>query len=154
MTVPAAALVLQEREDEIHVGERSRDVIAISASLSLLPQAVAPALAFAFGPHVLDETRAYAALSYLMLLTAPLLVVLQSVPILAASLACLRRIKVFVDQPARVDGRLLEPADGGREGLERLDRRAVAPVVTVRDGGFGWTADKLVLQKINLSFPW
>ena len=153
MTVPAAALVQQEREDEIHVGERSRVVIAISASLSQLPQAVAPALAFAFGPHVLDETRAYAALSYLMLLTAPLLVVLQSVPILAASLACLRRIKAFVDQPARVDGRLLEPADGGREGLERLDRRAVAPVVTVRDGGFGWTADKLVLQKINLSIP-
>lgn len=152
MTNPAAALVQREREDEIRVGERFRVLIAISASLSQLPQAVAPALAFAFGPHVLDETRAYTALSFLALLTAPLLVVLQSIPIIAACMACLRRIKVFLIQEGRVDGRLLEPANNVSDKTEKLDAGKEAFVV-VRNGSFGWTAENDVLKKVNLCLP-
>lgn len=94
MAGPVAALVRHEREDEIRVGERSRVLTAVSASLSHHPQAIEPALAFAFGPHALDETRAYTSLSFLALLTAPLMVVLQSLPIIAACFACLRTIRV------------------------------------------------------------
>ena len=152
MTSPAAALVQREREDEIRVGERSRVLIAISASLSQLPQAVAPALAFAFGPHVLDETRAYTALSFLVLLTAPLLVVLQSLPIIAACVACLRRIKVFLIQEERINGRLLEPANDVSEKTEKLDAGKEACVI-VRDGSFGWTTENAILKKVNLCLP-
>ena len=152
MTSPAAALVQREREDEIRVGERSRVLIAISASLSQLPQAVAPALAFAFGPHVLDETRVYTALSFLVLLTAPLLVMLQSLPIIAACVACLRRIKVFLIQEGRINGRLLEPANGVSDKTEKLDAGKEAFVI-VRDGSFGWTTENAILKKVNLCLP-
>lgn len=55
MTSTAAGLVQHKREDEIRVGERSRVLTAVSANLSQLPQAIAPALAFAFGRvRVLD----------------------------------------------------------------------------------------------------
>ena len=152
MISPAAALMQREREDEIRVGERSRVLIAISASLSQLPQAVAPALAFAFGPHVLNETHAYTALSFLTLLTTPLLVVLQSLPIIAACVACLRRIKVFLIQEERVNERLSKSANDVSDKIEKLDAEIEAFVV-VRDGSFGWTTENAILKNVNLCLP-
>lgn len=152
MTTPATALVKHEREAEIQVGERSRLLIAISASLSQLPQAVAPAVAFAFGPHALDQARAFTALSLLGLLTSPLMVVLQVLPIIAASFACLRRIRVFLIREGRVDGRLFEPEDDNNEKTEKLDPNQGA-FVTVQNGSFGWTEENAVLKNVSLQLP-
>jgi ABC-type multidrug transport system fused ATPase/permease subunit len=154
MTNPVADLVHHEREDEIRVGERSRVLTAVSASLSQLPQAIAPALAFAFGPHAINETRAYTSLSFLALLTAPLMVVLQSVPIIAACFACLRRIRVFLLQKERADRRLWELADDINDGPEDSDaNNDTEAFVTVRNGTFGWTGENAVLKNINLCLP-
>ncbi|KAK5996708.1 ABC transporter FGM5 [Cladobotryum mycophilum] len=152
MTNPAAALVQHEREEDLRVGERSRMLIAISASISQLPSAVAPALAFAFGPHAMGETRAFTALSFLALLTSPLMVVLQSIPIIAACVACLRRIKLFLIKVARVDGRLLERVDGVSDNTQNKDVAKEA-FVAVQNGSFGWSAEKSVLKDVNLSLP-
>lgn len=155
MTKPVATLVQHEREDEIRVGERSRVLTAVSASLSQLPQAIAPALAFAFGPHALDETRAFTSLSFLALLTAPLMVVLQSVPIIAACFACLRRIRVFLIQKERADGRLFDdPGDDIDDNAEKVDASDETDAfVAVRDGTFGWTGGNAALKDINLCLP-
>jgi ATP-binding cassette, subfamily C (CFTR/MRP), member 1 len=152
MTAPATDLVKQERETEIQVGGRSRLLTAISASLSQLPQAVAPAAAFAFGPHVLDQTRAFTALSLLGLLTSPLMIVLQILPIIAASFACLRRIRDFLVQEGRVDRRLLEPEDGSNEKTQKPNSSQGA-FVNVQDGSFGWTEGNAVLKNIDLRLP-
>lgn len=152
MAGPAAALVQHEREEEIRVGERSRILTATSASLSLLPQAVAPALAFAFGPRVFDETRAFTALSLLALLTAPLMMVLQSITILAAAIACLRRIKLFLIRDPRADPRLFGPAADLGEKPERSNVTEEG-FVSIHDGAFSWTADHTTLQHIDLSLP-
>ncbi|KAH8898771.1 P-loop containing nucleoside triphosphate hydrolase protein [Thozetella sp. PMI_491] len=152
MTTPAAKLVQHEREDEIRVGERSRSLIAVSASLSQLPSAVAPALAFAFGPHVLDQTHAYTALSLLALLTSPLLVVLQSLPIIAACVACLRRIKVFLIRNERMDQRVTsQPSTIGanKDNVGNGDEG----FIVVRGGSFGWSADNNTLKDIDLCLP-
>ncbi|KAI8286526.1 ABC transporter [Colletotrichum sp. SAR11_57] len=155
MIRPAAALVQREREDEIRVGERSRILIAISASSSQLPQAIAPALAFAFGPKVLDETRAFTALSFLALLTSPLLVVLQSLPIIAASFACLRRIKLFLAQETRVDGRhIVESTDiNEKAGKSTIEVKSKEAFISIQGGSFGWTDDKPVLTDISIYVP-
>ncbi|KAI8196524.1 ABC transporter FUM19 [Colletotrichum sp. SAR 10_86] len=155
MIRPAAALVQREREDEIRVGERSRILIAISASSSQLPQAIAPALAFAFGPKVLDETRAFTALSFLALLTSPLLVVLQSLPIIAASFACLRRIKLFLAQETRVDGRhIVESTDTDEKaGKSTIEVKSKEAFISIQGGSFGWTDDKPVLKDISIYVP-
>ncbi|KAG4428774.1 hypothetical protein IFR05_015742 [Cadophora sp. M221] len=105
LTTPASTLVKESREDELKVGGWSRTIVGISASFSQLPQAVAPALAFAFGPHSINQTQAFTSLSLLALLTSPLLMVLQILPIISASFACLKRIKVFLDKQDRVDMR-------------------------------------------------
>ncbi|KAI1820838.1 ABC transporter [Xylaria intraflava] len=146
MAGPAAALVQSEREEEIRVGEKSRTLTATSASLSLLPQAIAPALAFAFGPRVLDQTRAFTALSLLALQTTPLMMVLQSIPIIAAAFACLRRIKLFLLRDPRTDPRFFEPAGEPSE-------KATENFVSIEDGSFSWTADCPVLQHMNVSLP-
>ncbi|KAF4835497.1 ABC transporter FUM19 [Colletotrichum tropicale] len=155
MIRPAAALVQREREDEIRVGERSRILIAISASSSQLPQAIAPALAFAFGPKVLDETRAFTALSFLALLTSPLLVVLQSLPIIAASFACLRRIKLFLAQETRVDGRHIVASTDTDEKAGKLttEVKSKEAFISIQGGSFGWTDDKPVLKDISIYIP-
>ena len=152
MTALAATLLQREREDEIQVGERSRVLTAVSASLSQLPQAVAPALAFALGPHILDETRAFTALSFLALLTAPLIVLLQSLPIIAACVACLQRIRAFLSKNGRVDERCIGPGDNHCSNAEKLDTSQEAFVI-VKDGNFGWTAESTVLTKINICLP-
>ncbi|KAK3324845.1 ABC transporter [Apodospora peruviana] len=154
MTTPATALVQQEREEEIHAGGRSRLLVGISAGFSQLPSALAPVLAFAFGPQVLDETRAFTALSFLALLTSPLLVVLQSLPIIAACVACLRRIKVFLAQDEQTNGRLLQstshpsgksPVTGKSPDTKQED------FISVQNASFGWSLEKMTLHNINLS---
>ncbi|KAF4926898.1 ABC transporter FUM19 [Colletotrichum viniferum] len=155
MIRPAAALVQREREDEIRVGERSRILIAISASSGQLPQAIAPALAFAFGPKVLDETRAFTALSFLALLTSPLLVVLQSLPIIAASFACLQRIKLFLAQETRVDGRHIVASTDTDEkaGKSTIEVKSKEAFISIQGGSFGWKDDKPVLKDISIYVP-
>ncbi|KAL5324171.1 hypothetical protein ACEPPN_008715 [Leptodophora sp. 'Broadleaf-Isolate-01'] len=150
MSVPASVLVKHERETEIDVGERSRTVTAISASLSQLPQAIAPALAFAFGPHAIDQSRAFTALSLLGLLTSPLLMILQILPIIAAAFACLRRIRTFLVQSGRIDNRTLEPQSHGNNEKAEKQHEIQDPSVRICDGSFGWTQENLVLKNINL----
>ncbi|KAI1348175.1 ABC transporter [Xylaria sp. FL0043] len=156
MISPAASLVQREREEELRVGERSRTLTGTSASLSQLPQAIAPALAFAFGPRVLNESRAFTALSLLALLTAPLMMVLQSVPIIAAAIACLRRIKLFLARDPRQDPRRFEIAAVGLAGLaEKAESSRVGEegFVCIQGGAFSWKADRIILQGINFSLP-
>ncbi|PVH86961.1 putative ABC multidrug transporter [Cadophora sp. DSE1049] len=150
MTSAASTLVKSEREAEIKVGERSRILTAVSASLSQLPQAVAPALLFAFGPHRIDHTRSFTALSLLALLTSPLMVVLQIFPIIAASFACLRRIREFLIREGRVDGRLFSiQSNGSNEKAGSQDPNQEV-TIAVEDGNFAWTEQNTVLKTINM----
>ena len=153
MTNAATALVKSEREAEIKVGERSRIVTAVSASLSQLPQAVAPALLFAFGPHKIDHTRAFTALSLLALLTSPLMVILQIFPIIAAAFACLRRIREFLIRDGRVDGRLFHVQPNGSN--EKTASQTPDPEVSIaiENGYLGWTEQNAVLKNINIHLP-
>ncbi|KAI0817348.1 ABC transporter [Xylaria sp. FL0064] len=153
MIGPAASLVQREREEELRVGERSRTLTGTSASLSQLPQAIAPALAFAFGPRVLNEARAFTALSLLALLTAPLMLVLQSIPIIAAAIACLRRIKLFLGRDTRQDSRRFEVAAAGLAEKAESNQVGEEGFISVQDGAFSWKADRTTLQGINFNLP-
>ncbi|KAK0120688.1 hypothetical protein ONS96_010891 [Cadophora gregata f. sp. sojae] len=152
LTNLASKLVKKSREDEIKVGGRSRTIIGISASFSQLPQALAPALAFAFGPHSINQTQAFTSLSLLALLTSPLLMVLQILPIISASFACLRRIKVFLDKQDRVDMRQIRLTEKVYDKTENSEKETGA-MVTIDGGSFGWTDGNMVQNNINLQFP-
>lgn len=160
LSQPAAANIKRAREDEIALGGgAARTLTALSASLSQVPAALAPALAFAFGPHVLGTTSAFTALAYLTLGTAPLLVVLQALPILTATMACLRRVKVFLEQPHIVKNDGYDDDDDAASSERFMDvgydeqpnSCATQVAVEVRNGYFGWMEDSTVLQDINLT---
>jgi ATP-binding cassette subfamily C (CFTR/MRP) protein 1 len=142
-------LVQGERREEIRQGAKSRTIRALSATLSSCPQAIAPVVAFAFGPGRLDTTRAFTSLSYLTLLTAPLLIVLQTLPIVAACWACLKRIHDYVARPPRLDPRVIA-MDNRRSTSAGIEMTPMRPSISVRDGSFGWSQHKTVLQGINL----
>ncbi|KAF3018850.1 hypothetical protein E8E14_006783 [Neopestalotiopsis sp. 37M] len=146
MAVPAGNLVKEERENEIHVGQRARTLIATSASLSQLPQAISPALTFAFVSHVLDQTRAYTALLLLSLLTAPLQQFLQIIPIIAASVASLNRIWHYLTQDDWADYR--EFRIDGPPNIE--SEKGSDPVVGLSHASFGWSAGKTAIQDVSL----
>ncbi|OIW27076.1 P-loop containing nucleoside triphosphate hydrolase protein [Coniochaeta ligniaria NRRL 30616] len=136
-------IVQGERRAEIRQGAKSRTIRAVSATLSSLPQAIAPVVAFAFGPGRLDTTKAFTSLSYLTLLTAPLLVVLQTLPIVASCWACLRRIYDFLARPPSLDPRVLTKSDGGQT--------VTGTCISVRNGEFGWSEHDMVLKGVNLT---
>jgi ABC-type multidrug transport system fused ATPase/permease subunit len=142
-------LVQGERREEIRQGAKSRTIRALSATLSTCPQAIAPVVAFAFGPGRLDTTKAFTSLSYLTLLTAPLLVVLQTLPIVAACWACLKRIHDFLARPPRLDPRLMVTDDCSSPGsnIEMMSMRAS---ISVHDGSFGWSENEMVLKGVEL----
>ncbi|ETS75364.1 hypothetical protein PFICI_12308 [Pestalotiopsis fici W106-1] len=149
MATPAANLVKHERENEIRIGQKARTLIAISASLSQLPQAISPALTFAFVSHVLDQTRAYTALLLLSLLTAPLQQFLQIIPIIAASIASLNRIWLYLTRIERVDYRefrLLESTDAKLDGLDETKNKTIG----LSHATFGWSPEDIVFKDVNL----
>lgn len=146
IAVSAGNLVKQERENEIHVGQRARTLIATSASLSQLPQAISPALTFAFVSHVLDQTRAYTALLLLSLLTAPLQQFLQIIPIIAAGVASLNRIWHYLMQDDWADYREFR-----LHGPHDIDsEKSSDPVIGLSHASFGWSAGKTVIQDVSL----
>lgn len=147
MAVPAGKLVKHERENEIGVGQRARTLIATSASLSQLPQAISPALTFAFvSSHVLDQTRAYTALLLLSLLTAPLQQFLQIIPIIAASTASLNRIWQYLMQSDQTDYRDFRLGESPDPTLEKSNEKVIA----LSHASFGWSAGKPVMQALDL----
>lgn len=146
MTAPVMSLVQGRRIEEIHHGAKSRSLTAISATLSQIPHAVAPVITFAFGPHVLGNTAAFTSLSYLTLLTSPLMTVLQIVPIVAACMACLRRIHEFLSEKPKLDPREII----WKHASPDTDAYGDA-AITIRAGQFGWDASTHVLNDINLT---
>jgi ABC-type multidrug transport system fused ATPase/permease subunit len=140
---PITDLVQNERVVEIHHGGKSRFIIAIAGAVSQIPFAFAPLIAFVFGPRRMDSTLAFTVLSYLSLLTTPLKLVIQILPVLISCMACLERIHTFVSAPPKKDHRL--PKQGADVG------KFINGTLMVRDGQFGW-ADKLpVVKGINMS---
>ncbi|KAI4597273.1 hypothetical protein KJ359_004378, partial [Pestalotiopsis sp. 9143b] len=147
MAVPAGNLVKHEREDEIRVGQRARTLIATSASLSQLPQAISPALTFAFvSSHVLDQTRAYTALLLLSLLTAPLQQFLQIVPIIAASVASLNRIWQYLTQSNQTDYREFRLHRSPDMDSDKGSDTAIG----LFHVSLGWSTEKTILQAVDL----
>ncbi|KAH7024619.1 uncharacterized protein B0I36DRAFT_366548 [Microdochium trichocladiopsis] len=173
MIAPARDMVQDGRVEEIARGSRMRGVINLSASMSQIPMALAPVATFAVAgvAGVLGSgsgsgsgtATAFTALSYLSLLTSPLMVVLQTLPILAGCWACLDRVWEFVHcSGVRKDARVLVAggssdvvagADGEKRGALDTTLGADDDAVVIKDGCFGWKQGEPTLRDINLCLP-
>ncbi|KAH8662384.1 ABC multidrug transporter [Xylariales sp. PMI_506] len=153
LITPVRDFVQAKRVEEIHHGAKSRSLIASSATLSQIPQIVAPVVAFSLGPRVISNANAYTALSYLSLLTSPLMITLQSIPITAACFACLKRIHEFLAIEPRLDPRLSDSRELVLDNItsDSMQEKPQEAIIAVRAGQFGWNASTPVLKNINFT---
>ncbi|KAI9695824.1 MAG: hypothetical protein M1820_008379 [Bogoriella megaspora] len=128
------------RIEELAAGARFRSIYIIAAVLGYIPLLIAPVLVFAFAQQEINTSRVFTSLSFLTLMTIPLSQVFLAVPEIVSGFACLGRIQAFLEAEVREDCRQL------------LDNKSSPDVeLIVRDGKFGWEADKFILQNVNLS---
>jgi ABC-type multidrug transport system fused ATPase/permease subunit len=156
VTEPVGTFLQDQRVGELEAGSRFRRFIIYTATLAHAPFFLAPAFAFAASSRSLDTVRIFTSFSWLSLLTAPLSTLFQTIPQILAAVACLQRIQAFLELEPRKDSRksmadpfvrpgsnIVEKSNGPRSEPTAL------PAINVRDGQFGWEADKMVLKDIT-----
>lgn len=144
------------RVEELAAGSRFRKIAIIAALFGYIPMMISSPLTFAFAQRTLDAARMFTSLSYLLLLTNPLSDIFQSIPQLLSGLACLGRIQAFLECETRDDFReVLADMRRGSDNAQTdtaatfdSELELVHPIV-IKDGKFGWEADKFALRNID-----
>ncbi|CAG1973904.1 unnamed protein product [Fusarium graminearum] len=162
ITAPVRDLVQKMREQELSIGNKFRWLLIMTATVAFVPSAMSPVVAFAFTNEQLDTLKIFVSFSFITLLTNPLGAMFQSVPAVIAAFVCLERIQKFLEIEPRVDyrksSRPLSPADGSL--LEQDDEKplglgqgASKSLISIVDGSFGWTSEKMTLTGISVDVP-
>lgn len=152
--------VQQFRVNELAAGINFRTISILAALLGFTPMFIGPPLTFALAQRGLDASKVFTSLSLLLLLAMPLSQIFQFTPQLMSAIACLGRIQAYLEKEDRHDFRQIaaEPGAVKCEG-EKLSesspdsRPRVSNILTIRDGAFGWEADRMVLRNINMQVP-
>ncbi|KAE9363954.1 putative ABC multidrug transporter [Stipitochalara longipes BDJ] len=154
---PISDFVQKLRVEELAAGAAFRKMTIIAAVFAFTPLLMSPPLALAFTQRTLNVSRVFTSLSFLTLLTTPLSQIFQSVPELVSGLACLGRIQAFLECETHQDFRQVvadlerntekTQADTGSSSDLEPDS---TPSIVVKDGNFGWEAEKFVLRDVNI----
>ncbi|KAI1180557.1 putative ABC multidrug transporter [Nemania sp. FL0916] len=148
------------RVQELAAGNRFRKITIIAALLGYIPELISPPLTFAAAQRTLDVPRIFTSLSYLLLLTAPLTLLFQTIPQLVSGLTCLSRIQAFLELEARHDFRdvMTDPKHYPEKAVTNVQystqtAETALPPVVVRNGKFGWEANNFILHDVNAQVP-
>ncbi|KAG5660849.1 hypothetical protein KAF25_002492 [Fusarium avenaceum] len=163
ITTPVRDLVQKMREHELEIGNKFRWLLILTATTAFVPTTVSPVVAFAFTNEQLDTLKIFVAFSFILLLTNPLSQMFQSVPAVIAAFVCLERIQEFLEKEPSVDYRQsslsLPPADGDLQGqddekmLTDPSQIASKSQISIINGSFGWTSEKMTLNNISVDIP-
>ncbi|KAJ3492630.1 hypothetical protein NLG97_g5262 [Lecanicillium saksenae] len=146
------SLVQKLRVDELAAGSLFRQLSVVAAGFGFAPMLLSPPLTLSFAQGTLDSTKAFTSLSYLVLLTLPLGIVFQQIPLLIGANACVTRIQEFFECETHEDFRQIFGKE--EEPVSKKEPRASDHhAIEVVDGEFGWEADKPVLQDVNVKIP-
>lgn len=143
------------RVEELAAASRFRKISIIAALFGYIPMLISPPLTFAFAQRTLDASRMFTSLSYLLLLTNPLSLIFQTIPQLLSGLACLGRIQAFLVCETRHDFRevlgdlRLNSEKARADTVASLSQQDLAHPVVIKNGKFGWEADKFALRNVN-----
>lgn len=148
------------RVEELAAGARFRKIAIVAALFGFTPLLISPPLTFAFAQRTLDASTMFTSLSYLLLLTNPLTIVFQSVPQLLSGLACLGRIQAFLECENRhdfrqvlADMRLTSEKAAASSGAGSDSHPDSLHPIVIKNGSFGWEADKFVLRGVETRIP-
>lgn len=142
------------RVEELVAGVRFRKIFIGAALLGFIPLLISPALTFAFTQNQLNASRVFTSLSFLTLLTLPLSQVFQSIPEVISALACIGRIQAFLECETRDDFRQVFTDIRRSSEKAQVDNVPTSDLeVVIRNGSFGWEADRFVLRGVNVQIP-
>ncbi|KAM7206938.1 hypothetical protein V8F33_000037 [Rhypophila sp. PSN 637] len=142
------------RVDELGAGATFRKISIAAAVFGFVPSLFGPPVTFAAAQRELNVGTMFTSLSYLLLLTDPLVTIFQTIPTIISGLACLSRIQGFLECETRKDFRKVL-ADLRKEAEEKkpvVESGDTDPIV-IEDGNFGWEAGKFDLWDINMRVP-
>lgn len=142
-------IVQKMRVSELAAGSLFRKLMVVAAGFGFLPMLLSPPLTLAFANSTLTPTKAFTSLSYLILLTLPLGVVLQQIPMLIGANACITRIQKFLECETHEDFRQIFGDQDSASEKETVGSDCHA--IEIVDGSFGWETDKPVLQDVNVA---
>jgi ABC-type multidrug transport system fused ATPase/permease subunit len=150
LTVPVGEFVQKLRVDELAKGVTWRKIVITAAMLGYFPQMIAPPLTFASSQRILDVSTMFTSLAFITILTYPLLQVYEGIPQIMSGVACLSRIQAFLECETRDDFRrvLADIRRNAEKGSDSADALSDSALV-IKNGAFGWEADKFVLQNVN-----
>lgn len=154
LACPVGQFVQKLRVEELIAGVRFRKIFIAAALFGFIPLLLSPALTFALTQNRLDASRVFTSLSFLTLLTMPLSQVFQSIPEVISALACIGRIQAFLECETRDDFRQVfagmkrNPGKASVENILPFESK-----VLIKNGSFGWEADKPVLRDVNIRIP-
>ncbi|KAJ4857971.1 ABC transporter domain-containing protein [Trichoderma breve] len=154
LSSPVRQFVQKLRVEELIAGVRFRKIFIAAALFGFIPLLLSPALTFALTQNRLDASRIFTSLSFLTLLTMPLSQVFQSIPEVISALACIGRIQAFLECETRDDFRQVFADIKGNSGKALVE--SILPFeskVLIKNGIFGWQADKPVLRDVNIRIP-
>lgn len=149
-------LVQRLRMQENHLARKIRWLIVVQVVFQNVTGIAAPVSTFAiyilqerYTGQRLDIPTAFAILSILQLLEPPLMMLVQTVPELVASLGCFSRIQEFLLSPLPQEHRILQPepprlVDGNLTGQGTDD------ILVLQNSSFGWADESLVLHNLDL----
>ncbi|KAK4059940.1 hypothetical protein Trihar35433_10484 [Trichoderma harzianum] len=154
LSSPVRKFVQKLRVEELIAGVQFRKIFIAAALFGFIPLLLSPALTFALTQNRLDASRVFTSLSFLTLLTMPLSQVFQSIPEVISALACIGRIQAFLECETRDDFRQVFADIKQNSGKAPVE--SVLPFeskLLIKNGSFGWKADKPVLRDVNIRIP-
>ncbi|CAI7592888.1 unnamed protein product [Penicillium discolor] len=149
-------LVQGLRVQENHVARKIRWLIVVQVVFQNVTSIAAPVSTFAiyilqerYTGQRLDIPTAFSILSILQLLEPPLMMLVQTVPKLVASLGCFSRIQEFLLSPSRQEHRILQ-SEAPRLVDENLTDQRTDDILVLQNSSFGWVDESPVLHNLDL----
>ena len=172
-----SATIAALRVEEIKASRPFRVFGSITSAVAQVPVLIAPPVAFAMFQgvaartgEVLDATKLFSALAFIILLAQPLFWMFEVVLDLSAAFGAFERIQKFLVEQTRIEYRdagLVQPTGetlggegSGQVEMQRLPVGAASighssqntrMAVSVHDACFSWTADKMILDGVDIS---
>ncbi|KAM0421107.1 hypothetical protein ACHAPT_011178 [Fusarium lateritium] len=156
ITGPVADLIQSLRVGELKVGNSFRMLMVLAAALGFAPLCLSPVITLAFTSASLGVNTIFTSLSYIILLTSPLINMFQSLPRIFASVTCITRIQKFLVAESRTDFRHHRQSSSSSQENDQSRRNSglnSGLAFAVRDGCFGWGGEKMTLNQVNAFIP-
>ncbi|TDZ71708.1 ABC transporter atnG [Colletotrichum trifolii] len=179
LTDVVSTTIQKLRTEEINTSKSFRKLLVATLLLSLTPINLAPIVTFAvyviisvfWKNETLLPAQAFASIALIGLLTTPVVMFIQLLPMIVQSFACFDRIQDFCNygprpatpdsqssrnssSPSSTDVNLVSLTAGGGRGSKPADSSQQPPhAVSFRGDSFGWKKDQPVLHDLTVDIP-